>query len=105
MYVVLITNKSREPFSDIIPELKKVFPLEVFSIYGSEEKGYQLRIEGTGDARRLRFVADQFRRLVDEVVLLDDRLSFRRERKIQQPACQRIARLAGGIEILIEAAR
>jgi len=60
MYVVLITNKSREPFSDIIPELKKVFPLEVFSIYGSEEKGYQLRIEGTGDEKEPRVFATKY---------------------------------------------
>lgn len=59
MYVVLVTNKQRDPLSDCIVELKKSFPQEQFSIYGSEEKGYQLRIEGTGDeiAPRARAVA------------------------------------------------
>lgn len=60
MYVVLITNKSREPLSDVIPELKKEFPAEVFSIYGSEEKGYQLRIEGTGDEKEPRAFATKY---------------------------------------------
>jgi hypothetical protein len=60
MYVVLITNKSREPFSDIIPELKKEFPEEVFTIYGSEEKGYQLRIEGIGDEKAPRAYAIKY---------------------------------------------
>jgi len=49
MYVVLVTHKQKTPLSDCLPELKKLFPADQFSIYGSEEKGYQLRIEGDGD--------------------------------------------------------
>lgn len=60
MYVVLITNKSRDPLSDCIPELRKQFQNEVFSIHGSEEKGYQLRIEGAGDEKLPRVVATAF---------------------------------------------
>lgn len=60
MYVVLITNKSREPFSDIMPDLRKEFPEETFSIYGSEDKGYQLRIEGTGDEKAPRAFATKY---------------------------------------------
>jgi len=60
MYVVLVTHKSKEPFSDIMPELKKAFPEETFSIYGSEEKGYQLRIEGAGDEKEPRAFAVKF---------------------------------------------
>ncbi len=60
MYVVLITNKSREPFSDIMPELKREFPTEVFSVYGSEERGYQLRIEGVGDEKAPRAFAKTY---------------------------------------------
>lgn len=60
MYVVLVTSKSRDVLSDVIPELKKEFPADVFSIYGSEEKGYQLRIEGAGDEKEPRAFATKF---------------------------------------------
>lgn len=60
MYVVLITSKIRETLSDCIPELNKVFPKEVFTVEGSEEKGYKLRIEGTGDEKEPRAFATKF---------------------------------------------
>lgn len=60
MYVVLVKNKLREPLSDTIPELIKEFPQEVFSISGSEEGGYQLRIEGKGDEKAPRAFAEKY---------------------------------------------
>ena len=60
MYVVLVKHKSREPLSDCIPELKLKFPEEVFSVFGSDEKGYQLRIEGMGDEVLPRKFAETF---------------------------------------------
>lgn len=60
MYVVLVTSKSRNVLSDVIPELKKEFPADIFSIYGSEEKGYQLRLEGAGDERAPRAMVIKF---------------------------------------------
>lgn len=60
MYVVLIDSKIKAMLSDCIPELGKSFPKDTFTIYGSEEKGYQLRIEGTGDEKAPRVFAKAF---------------------------------------------
>jgi hypothetical protein len=60
MYVVLVTSKTREVLSDCIPELNKAFPKEVFTVEGSEEKGYKLRIEGIGDEKGPRAFAAKF---------------------------------------------
>jgi hypothetical protein len=49
MYVVLVDHKSREAMTDLMAAIIIQFPLERFSIFGSEDKGYQFRIEGVGD--------------------------------------------------------
>lgn len=60
MYVVLIDSKCKETLSDCIPELNKSFPKDTFTIFGSEEKGYQLRIEGAGDEKAPRAFAKAY---------------------------------------------
>jgi len=60
MYVVVIDHKLKEAISDLIAALVIEFPGEVFSIYGSEEKGYQCRIEGKGDEKPPRTFAKAF---------------------------------------------
>jgi len=60
MYIVLIDHKSHEAISDLMAALVKQYPAEKFSIYGSEEKGYQCRIEGVGDERAPRKFAISF---------------------------------------------
>jgi hypothetical protein len=60
MYVVLLGSKSREALSDCIPELAKAFPGEVFTIEGSEEKGYKLRLEGITDEKAPRAFATKY---------------------------------------------
>jgi hypothetical protein len=59
MYIVLVDHKSRDALSDCIVELKKVFT-DPFTISGSEEKGYQLRLEGVGDETSPRAHAKKF---------------------------------------------
>lgn len=60
MYVVLLNNKTLSPFTDLLPELQKNFPGEVFSINGSEEKGYKIQIHGLGDETHPRKFAESF---------------------------------------------
>lgn len=60
IYCVLVCHKLKEPLSDAIPELNKEFPNEVFTITGSEEKGYKLRIEGAGDEKPPRKFVESF---------------------------------------------
>lgn len=60
MYIVLVVNKNKDVFSDLIPQLKERFPTETFSISGSEAQGYQLRLEGTGDELAPRSFAKKF---------------------------------------------
>ena len=60
MYVVLVEHKSREAMADLMAAIIVQFPLEKFSIVGSEEKGYQLHINGVGDERAPRVYALKF---------------------------------------------
>lgn len=57
MYVVLLESKSREAMADLMAAIVVQFPLEKFSIVGSEEKGYQFHINGVGDERAPRAFA------------------------------------------------
>jgi hypothetical protein len=59
MYIVLVNSKSRDPLSDCIAELTKSFS-DPFTITGSEEKGYQLRLEGVGDETAPRAFAIKY---------------------------------------------
>ena len=54
MYVVLTNHKSREAMGDLMAALVKQYPTDKFSVEGSEEKGYQCRINGVGDEREPR---------------------------------------------------
>ena len=60
MYIVVVSHKVKEALSDCIQELIKVFPGELFTVEGSEEKGYQLRINGAGDEKAPRVMAEKF---------------------------------------------
>lgn len=60
MYVVLVTSKMLAPFTDLMPLLFSTFSNEKFSIWGSEDKGYQLRIEGAGCEKEPRKFAELF---------------------------------------------
>lgn len=60
MYIVLVTSKKLPMFNDLLPELRKKFPSDQFSIHGSEDKGYQMRIEGVGDEKAPRAYAEGF---------------------------------------------
>lgn len=60
MYVVIVENKNKEPLSDLIQELHKAFPGEIFTIEGSEDTKYKLRIEGSGDEKLPRAFAFQY---------------------------------------------
>jgi hypothetical protein len=60
MYVVLTQHKLHDAMSDLMAELVRQFPAEKFSVFGSEEKGYQCRIEGVGDERAPRKFAITF---------------------------------------------
>lgn len=60
MYIVIVSHKSRECLSDCISELVKSFPSEPFTVEGSEEKGYQLRLNGAGDEKAPRVMAEKF---------------------------------------------
>lgn len=60
MYIVVVSHKNREAISDAIVELVKAFPGEPFTIEGSEEKGYQLRLNGAGDEKAPRVLAEKF---------------------------------------------
>jgi hypothetical protein len=60
MYVVLVTHKSREAMSDLMAAILIQFPAEKFSVFGSEDKGYQFRIEGVGDEKAPRVFALSF---------------------------------------------
>lgn len=59
IYIVLVNHKVREALSDCIAELTKHFT-DPFTIYGSEEKGYQLRLEGSGDEIQPRAFAVKY---------------------------------------------
>jgi hypothetical protein len=60
MYVVLVEHKSKEAMADLMAAIIVQFPLEKFSIVGSEEKGYQFHINGVGDERVPRIYASKF---------------------------------------------
>lgn len=60
MYVVLVLHKSKEAMSDLMVHLKPQFPLEIFTFEGSEEKGYKFRIEGEGDEKAPRKIAEKY---------------------------------------------
>lgn len=60
MYVVLVNHALREAMSDTMHALIDKFPLEKFSIDGSEEKGYKLKIMGSGDEKPPRAFAKVF---------------------------------------------
>ena len=60
MYVVLVDHKSRDAMSDLMAAIIIQFPKEKFSVFGSEEKGYQFRIEGVGDEIAPRTFAKLF---------------------------------------------
>ena len=60
MYVVLLSHKSKPAMTDLIAALLKEFPNERFTVEGSEEKGYNARIEGVGDERAPRIFATKF---------------------------------------------
>ena len=68
MYLVLVYSKLKEPLSDLMPTLTIMFPHEMFSIHGSDEKGYKLHIEkgsklhaaGHGDEKPPRAFAEKF---------------------------------------------
>ena len=60
MYVVLVTHKVKEAMSDLMAHLLPQFPEEVFTIEGSEEKGYKFRIEGSGDEKSPRKSAEKY---------------------------------------------
>ncbi len=51
MYCVVVTNKTLAPFTDMMPEMLLKFPESKFSIWGSEDQGYQFRVEGSGDEK------------------------------------------------------
>lgn len=59
-YVVVVNHKSHEAMLDLVAVLIKQFPKERFSIHGTEEKVYKLHIEGVGDEREPRKVAEKF---------------------------------------------
>lgn len=60
MYVVLINSKLLAPLTDLMPVINKEFVEERFSIWGTEDKGYQFRIEGAGDEKLPRIFAEKF---------------------------------------------
>ncbi len=60
MYVVLLDDKNIVALRALMPELSKAFPNDVFTIVGTEEKGYKLRIEGAGDEKPPRVFAANF---------------------------------------------
>lgn len=60
MYVVLVNRQPLAALQSLMPEINKAFPSERFSIWGSDEKGYQIRIEGTGSEIEPRKFAELF---------------------------------------------
>lgn len=60
MYVVVIDHRSKEAMADLLKALTTKFPGERFTVEGSEEKGYKLRIEGAGDEKPPRAFAKVF---------------------------------------------
>lgn len=60
MYCVLVNHKSKEAMSDLLAHLKPQFPNELFTYEGTEEKGYKFRIEGTGEEKAPRKIAEKF---------------------------------------------
>lgn len=60
MYLVLLHHKSLLNLQALLPELMSVFASDTFKIDGSEDKGYQLQIHGTGDEREPRKFAESY---------------------------------------------
>ena len=60
MYVVLLEHKLLAAMTDLMAAIIVQFPLEKFSIVGSEDKGYQFHINGVGDERPPRIYASKF---------------------------------------------
>jgi hypothetical protein len=60
MYVVLVDHKSREAMTDLMAAILIQFPHERFSISGSDDRGFQFRIEGLGDEKLPRAFAKIF---------------------------------------------
>ena len=71
MYVVLVSSKSKAAMTDLIATLSMQFPAERFTVEGSEEKGYNARIEGIGDERAPRAVAVKFLKTWKPTVIIE----------------------------------
>lgn len=60
MYVVLVSKIKLPILTDLVPEIRKTFPSDGFSIHGSDDKGYSLHLDGVGDEREPRTFAEAF---------------------------------------------
>lgn len=60
MYVVVVTSKTIAPLNDLMAVIIQMFPNDKFVIVGSEDKGYQFRVLGTGDEKAPRKIAEPF---------------------------------------------
>lgn len=60
MYVVVVTSKKLAPLNDLMAVIIQTFPNDKFQIVGSEDKGYQFRVLGSGDEKAPRKIAEPF---------------------------------------------
>jgi hypothetical protein len=60
MYVVVSTSKRLAPLNDLMEVINSLFPNDTFTIVGSEDKGYQFRVLGSGDEKAPRKIAETF---------------------------------------------
>lgn len=60
MYVVVVTHKKIAALNDLMAVIIQTFPHDKFTIVGSEEKGYQFRVLGSGDEKGPRKLAEPF---------------------------------------------
>jgi hypothetical protein len=60
MYIVLVNWKTLPALQDLMPEMNKTFTSDKFSIWGSEDKGYQFRLDGAGCEKEPRKFAELY---------------------------------------------
>lgn len=60
MYVVIVEHKILAALTDLLVEVRRIFPNDQFYIDGSEDKGYKLKVDGNGDEKAPRKLAEPF---------------------------------------------
>ncbi len=69
LYISLFSYKNKDTLDILLEEVRNRFKSTKFSVRGSAEKGWQLRLEGNDDETRPRAFAEGFIAAVERMML------------------------------------